>query len=204
MRIDLRPALQCSLPTPRLQVAFEHISSLPNLRHLIVQPNIIAEGDKFFVKSRTVSWLLSDCSGLETLVVFDLDLYDKTNVRRLTDSIARCKKLRSIELRRMNIGVKIDSTSSFFEALVAMKIRHATIELGSIVGGEQALEKHSAEGLAALVGGGDELGRSKLVRNGEYHIISNKEAIESDSEESKRVGEGRDVDRPQEMDNSEL
>lgn len=174
-----------------------------------MQPNILAEGDKFFIRSRTVSWLLSGCSGLETLVVFDLDLYDNTDVRRLTDSIARCKNLQSVELRRMNVGVKIDSTSSFFEALVAMKMRHVTIELGSIVGGEQTLGEHSAAGLAALLSGGDELSRSEFVRNGEYHLISNNQAmldeVEPDSEESKRGGHGGDIeDMPQETDKSEL
>ena len=198
-----------SLPTLHLQDAFEHISSLPSLRHLIVQPNILAEFDKFSIRSRTVSWLLSVCSGLETLVVFDLDLYDNTDVRRLTDSITRCNKLQSIELRRTNVGAKIDSTSSFFEALVAMKnLRDVTIELGSIVGGEQALGKHSAAGLATLESGRDELRGSKFARNGEYHVISNNEArldeIVSDPEGSKRVSHDGDADLPQEMDKSEL
>ena len=177
------------------------------MRHLIVQPNILAEGDKFFIRSRTVSWLLSVCSGLETLVVFDLDLYDNTDVRRLTDSITRCNKLQSIELRRTNVGAKIDSTSSFFEALVE-NLRDVTIELGSIVGGEQALGKHSAAGLATLVSGRDELRGSKFARNGEYHVISNNEArldeIVSDPEGSKKVGHVDGADLPQEMDKSEL
>ena len=87
-------------------------------------------------------------------------------------------------------------------------LRDVTIELGSIVGGEKALRKHSVAGLATLMSGRDELRGSEFAGNGEYHVISNNEArldeIVSGSEESKKVGHVDGADLPREMGKSEL